>query len=96
MTTFGSVPERLAGNHYELDEEQPHIEVHADVVKAIGCGPLLVRVCAAHVYSEQPDGTVLAEYAACLECGSCLAVAPPGALTWHYPRGGFGIMFREG
>lgn len=96
MTMFGSVPERLAKNHYELDEEQSHIEVHQDVVAATGAGPLLVRICAAHVYSQDADGSVRAEYAACLECGTCLAAAPPGALTWHYPRGGFGIAFREG
>lgn len=96
MTMLGPVPERLAKNHYELDEGHPHIEVHQDVVRATGAGPLLVRICAAHVYTQEPDGSVSAEYAACLECGSCLAVAPPGALTWHYPRGGFGIAFREG
>ena len=96
MTMFGSVPERLARNHYELDEAQSHIQVHQDVVRATGAGPLLVRICAAHVYTEEADGSVSAEYAACLECGTCLAVAPPGALTWHYPRGGFGIAFREG
>ena len=36
------------------------------------------------------------EYAACLECGACLAVADPGALTWRYPRGGMGVRFRLG
>jgi ferredoxin like protein len=42
------------------------------------------------------DGSIGIEYAACLECGTCLAVAPAGVLTWHYPRGGFGVSFREG
>ena len=96
MTMFGSVPERLAGNHYELDEAQSHIQVHQDVVRATGVGPLLVRICAAHVYTQEADGSVSAEYAACLECGTCLAVAPEGALTWHYPRGGFGVAYRQG
>jgi ferredoxin-like protein FixX len=41
-------------------------------------------------------GHISVEYAACLECGTCLAVAATGALKWHYPRGGFGIQFREG
>ncbi len=36
------------------------------------------------------------EYAACLACGTCLAVAAPGALKWRYPRGGFSVQFREG
>jgi ferredoxin like protein len=41
-------------------------------------GKLLVRVCPAHVYSEDADGTIAVEYVACLECGTCLAVAAPG------------------
>lgn len=96
MTAFGTVPQRLARNSYHLDEEQAHIVVHQEAVRAAGVGRLLVRICPAHVFSERPDGTIDAEYAGCLECGTCLAVAPPGALTWHYPRGGFGIAYREG
>jgi ferredoxin-like protein FixX len=49
-----------------------------------------------HVYTEEPDGTISVEYAACLEYGTCLAIAALGALKWHYPRGGFGVQFREG
>ena len=96
MSAFGSVPERLAGNVYHLDEEHCHIEVNQEVARATGTGSLLIRVCPAHVYSESPDGGVAVAYAACLECGTCLAVAAPGSLTWHYPRGGFGIAYREG
>ena len=44
----------------------------------------------------QADGTISVEYAACLDCGTCLAVAPPGVLEWHYPRGGFGVSYRGG
>ena len=82
-----SVPERLTKNRFLLDEEQCHIEVNQEA---------LVACCPAHVYSEEPDGTISVEYAACLECGTCLAIAAPGALKWHYPRGGFGVQFREG
>ncbi len=91
-----SVPERLARNRFVLDDDESHIEVNQEIVKATGCGTAIVACCAAHVYTEEPDGTLSVEYAACLECGTCLAVAAPGALTWHYPRGGFGIQFREG
>ncbi|GAA3808207.1 ferredoxin family protein [Cellulomonas soli] len=96
MPLLGSVPERLAANHYDVDEEESHIEVDQDAARRTQAGPLLERVCAARVYTSQPDGSVLVQAAACLECGTCLAVAPPGVLRWHYPRGGFGIAFREG
>ncbi len=95
MIEFGSVAERLACNRYELDEES-HIELDQDLARRTGTGKLLVRICPAHVYSEAPDGTIAVQHAACMECGTCLAVAAPGALRWHYPRGGFGIAYREG
>ena len=44
---------------------------------------------------DDPQGWQV-QAAACLECGTCLAVAPAGVLRWHYPRGGYGIAFREG
>ena len=91
-----SVPARLAGNTYNLDEDESHIKVNQELARATGAGALLERVCPAKVYSVEADGTVGVEYAACLECGTCLAVAPKGVLKWHYPRGSFGIMFREG
>ncbi|MFY9262573.1 MAG: ferredoxin [Actinomycetaceae bacterium] len=91
-----NVPSRLAKLSYLTDDEESHIEVNQEVAKRTGAGKLLVRVCPAHVYSEQADGTIDVEYAACLECGTCLAVAPPGVLKWHYPRSGMGVAYREG
>ena len=93
---LGSVPERLARNRYQLDEENSHITVHQDAARRTGTGKLLIRVCPAGVYAEEPDGSISVAEAACLECGTCLAVAAPGTLSWHYPRGGFGITYREG
>ncbi len=91
-----SIPDRLAVNRYVTDEAESHIEVNQVLAKSTGTGKVLVAVCPAHVYAEEADGTISVEYAACLECGTCLAVAAPGSLTWHYPRGGFGIQYREG
>ncbi|WIY84217.1 4Fe-4S dicluster domain-containing protein [Propionimicrobium sp. PCR01-08-3] len=90
------VPERLAKVRFVTDEEEPHIKVNQAIAKATGTGKLLCAVCPAQVYQEEPDGTISVEYAACLECGTCLAVAAPGSLEWHYPRGGFGVQFRDG
>lgn len=95
MAEFGSVTRRLAVNRFETDEES-HIEVNQEIAKATGTGKLICRICPAHVYTEEADGTISVDYAACLECGACLAVAAPGALTWHHPRGGMGVAFREG
>ncbi|MCL2781948.1 MAG: 4Fe-4S dicluster domain-containing protein [Actinomycetia bacterium] len=96
MLTLGTIPERLDRVSFTHDDEVSHIEVDQDAARKTGAGALLERICPAHVYRVKPDGTVGIEYAACLECGTCLAIAPPGVVRWRYPRGGFGVAFREG
>lgn len=96
MVALASIAERLAANRYLLDEGQSHISLDQEAARRTDAGAMLVRVCAAHVYTAEPDGSIGVAYAACLECGTCRAVAPPGVLEWHYPRGGRGIAFREG
>jgi len=93
---LGSIGERLARNRYLTDEAGNHIVVNQELVRTTGTAGLLIAVCPAQVYSLAADGTVAVEYAACLECGTCLAVAAPGTLSWHYPHGGFGVQYREG
>lgn len=93
---LASLPERLAANRFVTDEEESHIVVNDELARATGTAQRLIACCPAGVYSFAPDGTLAVEYAACLECGTCLAVADPGTLTWRYPRGGFGVQFRDG
>ena len=44
-----SVPERLAKNRFNLDEEECHIEVNQEIARATGTGKALVACCPAHV-----------------------------------------------
>lgn len=90
------VAEKLAATAFDTDEGGSHIVVDRDVARATRAAEILIPICPAHVYSLGPDGSLQAEFAACLECGTCLAVAPAGSLRWHYPRGGFGVRYREG
>ena len=33
----------------------------------------------------------------CLECGTCRVLREPtGEITWNYPRGGYGVLFKFG
>lgn len=100
MSAAGPVPTRvadkLATTAFDTDEGHSHIEIDQAVARATGAARVLVPICPAHVYSVGPDGSLQAESAACLECGTCLAVAPAGSLRWRYPRGGFGVGYREG
>ena len=90
-----TLSERLGANRFEIDEEESHIVVDQELCRTTGTGKAIIAVCPAGVYTER-DNEIVVDYAACLECGTCLAVAAPGALTWRYPRGGFGVNFREG
>ncbi|MDR2253525.1 MAG: 4Fe-4S dicluster domain-containing protein [Bifidobacteriaceae bacterium] len=92
---LGSIPERLSRDRHNLGAAS-HIEVDQAAARRLGAGPLLERICPAHVYTQGPDGAIRINWAACLECGTCLALAPPGVLTWRYPAGGAGIAYRHG
>ena len=93
---LGNVESRLAKNAYEVDEGNTHIEVNQEIARATGTGKLLTKICPAHVYREEADGTISVEFAACLECGLCFQMVAPGSLVWHYPEGAMGVRFREG
>ncbi|MHA1283364.1 MAG: 4Fe-4S binding protein [Promethearchaeota archaeon] len=32
----------------------------------------------------------------CLECGSCWQICDTGAIDFHYPKGGTGVIFKRG
>lgn len=87
--------QRLAHTNFATDEVT-HIEINQELVQAAGIGEALILMCPAGVYSRDSHGEIQAEYAACLECGTCRQIAPAGALTWHYPRGAYGVMYTQG
>jgi ferredoxin like protein len=89
-----SMADKLSLNKYEVDEGEPHIVIKKDLCKTCGEKACLFA-CPAELYSEQ-DGEIIVEWAGCLECGTCLAVCKKCALDWKYPRGGFGIIYRQG
>ncbi|MGD0447034.1 MAG: 4Fe-4S dicluster domain-containing protein [Candidatus Dormibacteria bacterium] len=90
-----TIPQRLAADSFHIDEDESHITIDQELCRSTGTAKALIAVCAAGVYQER-DGQLVADYAGCLECGSCFAVAAPGAIQWHYPRGGYGVNYREG
>ncbi|MGO9197272.1 MAG: ferredoxin family protein [Acidimicrobiales bacterium] len=91
----GSVPSLLSLDHFDVDEEHPHIEVNHEVCRTRCTLRACLTVCPAEVYSEY-EGDVAADFAACLECGMCVVACLPEALSWSYPRGGQGISYRYG
>ncbi len=91
-----AVDEKLTKNAFRHDE-QSHIQIDAEVCRARCRERYCVRVCPAALYewNEESDRMTV-EFAGCLECGTCLVACREGALTWRYPRGGYGVRYRYG
>ena len=54
-----------------------------------------VVACPANLFVPTTDGGILFNYEQCFECGTCYLVCnSEGAITWTYPEGGHGVVFR--
>jgi ferredoxin like protein len=98
MVSSGSanttLEEKMRTVRFNVDD-RPHIVVHTAV-----CQDCAVRacvyVCPANLFVPLNDGGILFNYEECFECGTCyVACNQEGAIEWSYPRGGFGVTFRE-
>ncbi|GBF34923.1 ferredoxin-like protein [Desulfocucumis palustris] len=89
--------EQLLGiNKFAVDDDQAHIIVKKEIC-ALCLNKPCTFACPANLYKLK-DGQISFDYAGCLECGTCRAICPQAtaALSWQYPRGGFGVNFRYG
>jgi ferredoxin like protein len=90
------VEDKLFQNRYLVDAGRPHITVTPHTVPSSRL-LALTRICPAGCYSQADSGQVEIITDGCVECGTCRVVAEPhGEITWNYPRGGFGILFKFG
>jgi ferredoxin like protein len=56
-----------------------------------------VHACPADLFVPTTDGGILFNYEQCFECGTCYQVCNrEGAISWAYPAGGDGVVFRKG
>jgi ferredoxin like protein len=75
--------------------DQAHIVVDSDVCRSCTT-KACVTACPANLFVPTSDGGVLFNYEQCFECGTCYLVCnSEGALTWSYPEGGHGVVFRR-
>lgn len=87
-----ALAERLETVAFTVDET-PHIVV--DGARCRDCDAhTCVRFCPAGCFTRNDAGQIDYYYVGCLECGTCLVLCDEDAVTWNYPRGGYGIAYR--
>ncbi len=84
---------KLATLSFKPDPE-PHIVIQEEVCLTCDGRPCTI-VCPAQLFVWEGGGMTF-NCDGCLECGSCRLVCPCEAITWRYPRGGYGVSFRWG
>lgn len=90
-----SFEDRMATVDYRVSE-RAHITVDSDVCRSCTT-QACVTACPANLFAPTSDGGILFNYEQCFECGTCYMVCNgEGAITWTYPDGGHGVVFRHG
>ena len=87
------IDDKLALNLFHVDKD-PHIQVDQEICRKCP-HKICTFVCPVENYTLEGDNVVFS-WEGCLECGTCQIVCDQGAITWDYPRGGFGISYRFG
>ena len=89
------IEDRLLKIRYVVDNQNPHIMIDYSVCEGCNLKPC-VYICPVNNYRLDEDGKVEFSWEACVECGACRIACQEGAITWNYPRGGFGVCYRYG
>jgi ferredoxin like protein len=85
--------ERLARVVFQPDAE-PHIMLDPAVCARCRIERVCVIVCPAGNYRYgEADHRMTVSAESCMECGACRIACTEGAITWRWPRGGFGVCY---
>ena len=90
-----NVEDKLFQNRYRVDHGRPHIAIKKEAACASCSGKACTFVCPAGCYRQEADGKVVLTTDGCMECGTCRVVCSEN-LSWEYPRGGHGILYKFG
>ena len=90
-----SFESRMETVDFRVDPDRAHITVDGDACR--GCTTqACVVACPANLFVPRADGGILFNYEQCFECGTCyLACNTAGAISWSYPEGDHGVVFRR-
>ncbi|HEY46111.1 MAG TPA: 4Fe-4S dicluster domain-containing protein [Anaerolineae bacterium] len=90
-----SIEAKLGLDVFKIDTE-PHIIIDHEICQAKCNIRYCLNICPAELYTLDPQDKVQVNFEGCLECGACFIACPYKALTWHYPRAGYGVQYRFG
>jgi ferredoxin like protein len=88
-----AIEDKLCTTRHNVDSE-PHIKVDFEKCETCPEKPCLY-VCPVQNYILR-DNRLVFSWQGCVECGACRIACPRLAITWNYPRGGFGVALRYG
>ena len=88
-----AIEDKLLTTRFNIDAE-PHIRVEREICENCRERPCLY-VCPVKNYTLM-DNRVVFSWQGCVECGACRIACPGQAISWEYPRGGFGVALRYG
>ena len=92
-----SLQEKLGRNVFKIDQGAAHIVIDHDICRSKCTSKPCLYVCPANLYTYQDEeDQIFIDYEGCLECGTCMIVCKDEALTWEYPRAGYGVQYRFG
>jgi ferredoxin like protein len=87
-----NIDNKLALDLFHVDSER-HLKIDPAVCRRCE-HKWCTRVCPVENYRLDENGDVVLSWEGCLECGTCRIVCDLGAISWDYPRGGYGITYR--
>jgi ferredoxin like protein len=89
-----SFSDRMETVEFKVNDK-PHIVVDGKACADCSTRECIVA-CPADLFVPTSDGGIVFNYEQCFECGTCYMVCNrEGAITWSYPEGGFGVIFRS-
>ncbi len=92
--TGSNFMETMAATEFRV-HSQAHIVVDGAVCADCTTRHCIVA-CPANLFVPTTDGGIVFNYEQCFECGTCYLVCNhEGAITWNYPAGGHGVVFRR-
>ena len=71
--------------------------ISIDQAKCTMCERCLI-VCVANLWKKKKDHVYIVDgyQSKCFECAACYQACEPGAIDFHYPPGGTGVIFEKG